>query len=95
MNTTANGLFDVNSRPLGLERGGGTPIAPCDRRIAPATTFELLVVRRFRRQPSNKRLKLSAPGLGRIAFVRQHTSMCVLSLWPARGAGRRSLSAIR
>ncbi len=50
----------MNSPFWGVERGGGTPIAPHHRRIAPATTFELLVVSSFRRQPSNKGLKLTA-----------------------------------
>jgi len=43
----------------------------------------------------NKRLKLAAPGLGRIPFVPQRTFMRVCESPCARGLGRRSLSAIR
>ena len=50
---------------------------------------------RDNRRLPNKRLKLAAPGLGRIPFVRQRTSMLVCELWSARDVGRRSLSAVR
>ncbi len=43
----------------------------------------------------NKRLKLAAPGLGRIAFVRQRTLMSRSGTAAPASVERRSLSAIR
>jgi hypothetical protein len=43
----------------------------------------------------NKRLKLAAPGLGRIAFVPQRTRVSNSVTAAPAGVGRRSLSAIR
>ncbi len=64
-------------------RGGGTLIAPLHRRIAPATAVARGRARSSRSQPSNERLKLTAPGVfGRIPFVTVHVR-------------RRSLGAIR
>ncbi len=39
------------------------------------------------RQPPNKRLKLAAPGLGRIPFVRQRTSCQFVNLTAPAGSG--------
>ena len=43
----------------------------------------------------NKRLKLAAPGLGRIAFVRQRTLVSNLITATPASVGRCSLSAVR
>ena len=48
-----------------------------------------------RAAPSNKRLKLAAPGLGRIAFVPQRTVVNNSITAAPASVGRRSLSAVR
>ncbi|MGH2524990.1 MAG: hypothetical protein ACRDH2_20975, partial [Anaerolineales bacterium] len=48
----------------------------------------------YQPQP-NKRLKLAAPGLGRIPFVPQRTVVPNSIIVAPAGVGRRSLSAVR
>jgi len=53
------------------------------------------VAARSRKGQPNKRLKLAAPGLGRIAFVPQRTVVNNSTTEAPAGVGRRSLSAVR
>ncbi len=50
---------------------------------------------KFRKGQPNKRLKLAAPGLGRIVFVPQRTVVNNSITAAPASVGRRSLSAVR
>jgi hypothetical protein len=85
------------SIPQGRGLSGATPSGCVEFCSAPPSSprkGEYVAVKSRNGQP-NKRLKLPAPGLGRIAFVPQRTVVNNSITAAPASAGRRSLSAIR